>query len=90
MWQDHWERQQAMVRSRAGWRNSACNGMQYWFPRDGMREALKGPGFALALKALPSAGLLHASPNGDASEPKRTHRRVVQDHVRAGQMNLAK
>ena len=75
------DRQQAMVRDRAGWRQSAGDGMEYLFTTSGMREALKGFDFDRALKVLRVAGLLDAPTTGKASKSKRIHGRFVRVYV---------
>lgn len=75
------DRQQAMVRDRAGWWEGSGEGVQYLFTKDGMREALKGFDFARALKVLRTAGLLDAPPTGEASKSKRIHSRFVRVYV---------
>ena len=84
------DRQQAMVRDRAGWWEATGNGVQYLFTKDGMREALKGFDFARALKVLRTAGLLDAPPTGEASRSKRIHGRFVRVYtVRPDHMTTA-
>lgn len=62
------DRQQAMVRDRAGWWLSVGDGMEYLFTTSGMREALNGFDFDRALKVLRLAGLLDAPTSGKASK----------------------
>lgn len=75
------DRQQAMVRDRAGWWQSAGDGMEYLFTSSGMREALKGFDFDRALKVLRLAGLLDAPTIGKTSKSKRIHGRSVRVYV---------
>ena len=75
------DRQQAMVRDRAGWWEGTGDGVQYLFTKDGMREALRGFDFSRALKILSTAGLLDAPPVGEASKSKRIHSRVIRVYV---------
>lgn len=75
------DRQQAMVRDRAGWWQSVGDGMEYLFTSSGMREALKGFDFDRALKMLRLTGLLDAPPMGKASKSKRIHSRCVRVYV---------
>lgn len=70
------EKQQIMVRDRAGWWRSTNEGLLYFFTKDGMHEALKGFDFTRALKVLRNSGLLDAPPTGEAAKPKRIHGRV--------------
>lgn len=72
------DRQQAAVRDRAGWWQSTSDGVEYFFTKDGMREALKGFDFARALKVLRTSGLLDAPPAGEASKSKRIYGRSVR------------
>ncbi|MBS3021643.1 hypothetical protein DJFAAGMI_04417 [Comamonas sp. PE63] len=75
------DRQQAMVRERAGWWQHVGNGMEYLFTPGGMREALKGFDFDRALKVLRLAGLLDAHHDGKSSKQQRIHGRVVRVYV---------
>lgn len=75
------DRQQAMVRDRAGWWQSAGDGMEYLFTTSGMREALKGFDFDRALKVLRLAGMMDAPTSGKASKSKRIHGRFVRVYV---------
>ena len=75
------DRQQGMVRERAGWWQSTGDGMEYLFTTSGMREALKGFDFDQALKVLRMAGLLDAPTSGKASKSKRIHGRFVRVYV---------
>lgn len=72
------DRQQAMVRDRAGWWESTNEGIQYLFTAEGLREALKGFDFARALRVLREAGLLVAPASGEASRSRRIHGRSVR------------
>ena len=75
------DRQQAMVRDRAGWWQSVGDGKEYLFTTSGMREALKGFDFDRALKVLRLAGLMDAPTSGKASKSKRIHGRFVRVYV---------
>ncbi|ACY33743.1 DUF927 domain-containing protein [Comamonas thiooxydans] len=75
------DRQQAMVRDRAGWWESAEGGVQYLFTKDGMREALKGFDFARALKVLQQVGVLSPGADGKSAKQKRIHSRNVRVYV---------
>lgn len=75
------DRQQAMVRERAGWWQSTGDGIEYLFTTSGMREALKGFDFDRALKVLRMAGLLDAPTSGKSSKSKRIHGRFVRVYV---------
>lgn len=75
------DRQQAMVRDRAGWWQSVGDGMEYLFTTSGMRDALKGFDFDRALKVLRLQGLLDAPDAGTASRSKRIHGRFVRVYV---------
>ena len=75
------DKQQSMVRDRAGWW-VACDGdIEYLFTGEGMREALKGFDFGRALSVLRSAGLLDAPQTGETSKSKRIHGRVARVYV---------
>ena len=75
------DRQQSMVRDRAGWWQSAGDGMEYWFTPGGMREALRGFDFDRGLKVLRLVGLLDAPATGKASKSKRIHGRFARVYV---------
>lgn len=72
------DKQQAMVRDRAGWWESTDEGVQYLFTAEGLRDALKGFDFARALRVLREARLLMASTAGEASRTRRIHGRSVR------------
>lgn len=72
------DRQQAMVRDRAGWWESTNGDIQYLFTAEGLREALKGFDFARALRVLREAGLLIAPTAGETSRSRRIHGRSVR------------
>lgn len=72
------DRQQAMVRDRAGWWEGTGDGVLYLFTKDGMREALKGFDFARALKVLQQAGVLSPGADGKSAKQKRIHSRNVR------------
>lgn len=75
------DKQQIMVRDRAGWWRSTDEGLVYYFTKDGMHEALKGFDFTRALKALRTSGLLEAPPTGEASKTKRIHGRISRVYI---------
>ncbi|MEG0976125.1 MAG: hypothetical protein RSF42_15615 [Comamonas sp.] len=75
------DKQQLAVRDRAGWWQSVDGGVEYWFNKEGMREALKGFDFGRALSVLRGAGMLDAPATGEASKSKRIHGRVVRVYV---------
>lgn len=75
------ERQQSLVRDRAGWWQSAGEGVEYLFTGDGMREALKGFDFGRAVRTLQQSGLLAPGADGKASRVKRIHARNVRVYV---------
>lgn len=75
------DKQQIMVRDRAGWWRSTDEGLLYFFTKDGMHEALKGFDFPRALKALRQSGLLDAPSTGEASKTKRIHGRIARVYI---------
>lgn len=75
------DRQQAIVRDRAGWWEGTADGVLYLFTKDGMREALKGFDFARALKVLHQAGVLNPGADGKSAKQKRIHSRNVRVYV---------
>ncbi|MDD5037148.1 MAG: DUF927 domain-containing protein [Methylococcaceae bacterium] len=60
---------ETQTRERAGWWRDACDGREYLFTAEGMREALKGFDFGRALDALQEAGALPA-PGTDGKRAK--------------------
>ena len=75
------DKQQSMVRDRAGWWEGTGDGVQYLFTSVGMREAVTGFEFNRALKCLEQAGLLTYGSDGKASRTKRIHSRNVRVYV---------
>lgn len=75
------DRQQSMVRDRAGWWEGTTDGVQYLFTSEGLRDALKGFDFARAIKCLELAGVLQPGQGGKASHSKRIHSRKVRVYV---------
>lgn len=75
------DKQQIMVRDRAGWWRSTDEGLLYFFTKDGMHEALKGFDFPRALKVLRHSALLDAPPTGEASKTKRIHGRIARVYI---------
>ncbi len=73
------DRQQAMVRDRAGWWRSTDDGMEYLFTAGGLREALKGFDFNRALCVLQSMGAMAApGSSGKSSKTEKIHGRGVR------------
>ncbi len=75
------DKQQAMVRDRAGWWEGTGDGVQYLFTSEGLRDALKGFDFARALNALEQAGVLKPGPGGKSSHSQRIHSRKVRVYI---------
>jgi putative DNA primase/helicase len=75
------DKQQAMVRDRAGWWEGTGDGVQYLFTSEGLRDALKGFDFGRALNALEQAGVLEPGPGGKSSHSKRIHSRRVRVYI---------
>lgn len=75
------DRQQAMVRDRAGWWQACGEGVEYLFTTEGMRDALKGFDFNSALRSLQQSGVLMPGADGKASKTKRIHSRTVRVYV---------
>ena len=75
------DKQQAMVRDRAGWWEGTGDGVQYLFTSEGLRDALKGFDFARALNALEQSGLLKPGPGGKSSHSQRIHSRKVRVYI---------
>ena len=75
------ERQQTLVRDRAGWWRSTEDGVEYLFSSSGMREALKGHDFDRALKTLIQMGMLKPGAGGKSSRTERIHGRHSRVYV---------